>query len=816
MREKSPETWVFWVNASNAARLIQGFCDIADHLKLTGRHEPDTDVPRLVQDWMRSGEHQWLLMLDDVGDASFLLSSAGQQPDRSLIEYISHSERGSILITTRNRSSAMHLVKPQDVILVDPMTSGEAAELLEKKLGGGDGGDDESQLLSALGYLPLAVVQAASYISARAPRYTAAKFLHDFRESGKQLSLINYEASHLRRDKDAKNSIGAIWEETFEHLWHTKESAAELLYLISFFDKSGIPKAMLYIMYKHRNTLSPMTQFGASLGETERPYQSTEQIALEDVKTHIERLEQKLLIDLKLNRERGRRAREPNSYEEADKGDAELSGKGAIANAEQQKEKEERKIVPVKAERKHDEEDAKRRQGLQVPQADVSDDEPEVDRSQFEDDITVLSNYSLVTTESEGGSLGIHAVIQKAIHTRLKANGELERWYSPFVSSLCGEFHARMLDSWNGCQELIVHVEQSALLQPSSDGTLHEWALLLHDAAIYALRESKAFEAKMFALKATTVRSEVLGMNHEDTLGSMSVLAAVYTLENQLEEADALLEHVVELHEESSGTDHRGSKGKQESLKEVTELLVSVREMREAKLGSTHPDTLASMKSLAFVYDKQGLLIEAVNLHESILEIRRRTLGEESPITLSDMHDVALLWRKQSRNEDATRLLRHCVELSKAILGADYPGVAFYSTLLKSWETVARMESSRSPHSHAPHVPSADFEWKKLRALRDSHRSRVDYYKMESSHAADADSKSRYEKKLREYQHLLVVAELRCDAKKLELDRNVRAAADLRRKADEEERAWTGLKGEQRPTGVLVPRLVVHSPSRTK
>lgn len=800
MREMSPETWVFWVNASNAARFVQGFCDIADHLKLTGRHEPETDVPRLVQDWMRSGEHQWLLILDDVGDAPFLLSSAGQQPDRSLIEYIPHSERGSILITTRNRSSAMLLVKQQDVILVNPMTSAEAAELLGKKLRGSNGGDDESQLISALGYLPLAVVQAASYISARAPRYTAAKFLHDIRESKKQSSLINYEARHPRRDKDAKNSVGAIWEETFEHLWHTEESAAELLYLISFFHKHEIPKSMLYMMYKHRNTLSP-TKSGASLGETARLYQSTEQIALEDVKTHIERLEQKFLIDLKLNRERGRRAREPNLYEEARKEDAEFSGDSAIADAEKQKEKEEREMIPVKAGRKHDEEEAKRRQGLQVPQADVSNDEPEVDRRQFEDDITVLRNYSLVSTDSEGGSLGIHAVIQKAIHTRLKANGELERWYSRFVGDLCGEFHARMLDSWNGCQELIVHVEQSALLQPSSDGTLREWALLLHDAAIYALRESKAFKAKMFALKAATVRSEVLGMDHEDTLCSMSLLAAVYTLENQFEEADALLEHVVELHEESSGTDHRGSKGKQESLKEVTELLVSVQEMREAKLGSTHPDTLASMKSLAFVYDKQGLLIEAVNLHESILEIRRRTLGEESPITLSDMHDVALLWRKQSRNEDASRLLRHCVDLSQAILGADHPGVASYSTLLKSWETVARMESSRSPHSHVPHVPRADFEWKKLRALRDSHRIKAENYEIKLSHAADANSKSRYEKKLQQSRHLLRIAELRVDARRLEIEKKVQKAADLRTKADEEERIWMELHGEQRPPG---------------
>ena len=794
----SPDTWVFWVYASNATRFVQGFHDIADRLQLAGRHDPKTDPPRLVHEWMCSGEQQWLLVLDNLDDASFLFSSAGTQSGRSLIEYIPRNECGSILITTRSKSSAMHLVKPQDVILVNPMTSEEAAELFEKKVWRGNGGDDESQLVSALGNFPLAVVQAASYISARAPRYTAAKFLHDFRESKKQSSLINYDAGHLRRDRDAKNSIGAIWEDIFEHLWQTKESAAELLYLVSFFYKSGIPKTLLYIMYKHRNTLSP-TKFGASLGETERPCQSTEQIAMEDVRTHIERLEQKLSINLKLNRERGRRAREPKSYEEAEKEDAELSGEDAITDAKQQKEEEEREIVPVKAERKHGEEEAKRRQGLQIPQADVSNDEPEVDRRQFEDDITVLRNYSLVSTESEGGSLSIHAVIQMAIHTRLKANGELERWYSPFVSSLCGEFHARMLDSWNGCQELTVHVEQSALLQPSTDGTLRDWALLLHDAAIYALRESKAFEAKTFALKASTVRSEVLGMDHEDTLGSMSVLAAVYTLENQMEEADALLQHVVELREESSGKDHRGSEGKQESFKETTELLALVREMRERKLGPMHPDTLASMKSLAFIYDKQGLLMGAAELLESVLETRRQTLGVESPTTLSDMHDLALLWRKQGRNEDATTLLRHCVDLSRAILGAEHPEVASYSTLLKGWEKVVHKDFSPSPYTH---IPRADSEWKRLRESVVSYQSRLENYEMKLRNSKDANLKSKYEKKLRQCQHLLRAAELRCDARKLELDLKVREAADLSTKADEEERAWAEDQSRRRRAGM--------------
>ena len=34
MHDRSPELWVFWVHASNAARFEQSFCDIADRVKI--------------------------------------------------------------------------------------------------------------------------------------------------------------------------------------------------------------------------------------------------------------------------------------------------------------------------------------------------------------------------------------------------------------------------------------------------------------------------------------------------------------------------------------------------------------------------------------------------------------------------------------------------------------------------------------------------------------------------------------------------------------------------------------------------------------
>jgi hypothetical protein len=50
-------------------------------------------------------------------------------------------------------------------------------------------------------FMPLAIVQAAAYISQRAPRSSVQQYLEEFRKSDrKKRSLLNHEAGHLRRE----------------------------------------------------------------------------------------------------------------------------------------------------------------------------------------------------------------------------------------------------------------------------------------------------------------------------------------------------------------------------------------------------------------------------------------------------------------------------------------------------------------------------------------------------------------------------------------------------------------------------------------
>lgn len=174
-------------------------------------------------------------MLDNVDDHQFLLdqatiTSTSKTSAKSLHAYLPQSERGSILLTSRSRDSAQELVEQRDIILVEPMNEALALTLFEKKLGNHGDVDAVAELAAALEYMPLAIVQAASYIVQRAPRCSVAQYLDMFRRSDHdKMSLLNYEAGRLRRDPEARNSILITWQISFEHLRQSRPSAAELL-----------------------------------------------------------------------------------------------------------------------------------------------------------------------------------------------------------------------------------------------------------------------------------------------------------------------------------------------------------------------------------------------------------------------------------------------------------------------------------------------------------------------------------------------------------------------------------------------------------
>ena len=267
VRESSPDTWVFWVHASSTARFEEGYRKIAQRVKISGWDNPEANILQLVNNWLcNEANGQWFMVMDNADDASvFLLpvddkigtNSNKAALSEALSKYLPQSQNGSILVTSRSQDAAFRITgDTRDIIPVDPMDERVAVDLLRKKLQGDFNENDAKRLLHALDYMPLAITQAAAFISQRSPHTTISKYLQDLQKSDTDRArLLNKHVTDTRRDGKASNSIITTWQISFENICKERPSASQLLSLMCLFDQQGIPKSLLNGRYQELNEI---------------------------------------------------------------------------------------------------------------------------------------------------------------------------------------------------------------------------------------------------------------------------------------------------------------------------------------------------------------------------------------------------------------------------------------------------------------------------------------------------------------------------------------------------------------------------------
>ncbi|KAJ5346218.1 hypothetical protein N7452_004222 [Penicillium brevicompactum] len=252
VRESTPDTWVFWIHASNAARLEQNYQQIAAVAEIFGRDDPKMNILQLVYQWLCDAQNgRWLIVLDNADDDGIFFSGNKSKERGPLERFLPQAAHGSILITSRNSLAARNLVGSDGrVIDVQPMSEEDSLALLRVRVPAplsGESEEAEMALVQALEFIPLAITQAGSYIANRSPRVTVSRYLQLFCESeSNQTHLLQHEeAKDLRRDPDIRHTIITTWQLSFEQIRHDRPAATDLLALMSMFDRQGIPEGMV-------------------------------------------------------------------------------------------------------------------------------------------------------------------------------------------------------------------------------------------------------------------------------------------------------------------------------------------------------------------------------------------------------------------------------------------------------------------------------------------------------------------------------------------------------------------------------------------
>ena len=248
---------MFWVNGSSTQRFEQAYAEISRRLELRGYEDPKVNKLEIVSDWLNDESHEpWLLLLDNADDEGVFFNAQDTEISQHvqttpLIRYIPRSPNGSVLVTSRNRSAAFRLTNDADTMVdVPPMDEESSKLVLRRNLSQDRSTDGETlELVKMLDCLPLAIAQAAAFISMRKPRMTIAGYLKYLQENE---DILLGDMGDLRRDPDMPNSVIKTLHISFNQIKKDYPQSAELFSLMSVLDRQGLPD---YVFSKGKQDL---------------------------------------------------------------------------------------------------------------------------------------------------------------------------------------------------------------------------------------------------------------------------------------------------------------------------------------------------------------------------------------------------------------------------------------------------------------------------------------------------------------------------------------------------------------------------------
>ena len=688
------------------ARCEHSLRGLADRVKVPGRQDRNANIFQLVGNWLQDERiGKWILVLDNVDDDELLRKTGTERHCSSTqppLRYLLESSNGSIIVTSRNKGVALDIVSHKNVIELLPMTKAEALDLLHKKLNEPAECEDMVQLAEALEFMPLAIIQAAAYITHYSPRCSVSQYLEKIRKSDRDaVRLLNYEAGLLYRDWEAKNSILLTWQISFDHIQDTRPSAAGLLSLMSFFDRQGIPESILR-RQRSQETNTEMIEDSSSEEEGD----SVADLSFEDdvvtlsdyslisVGEQMKTFTMHRLVQLTVRvwlrtygqLEQWKGIFINNLYCEFPTGNYENWGKcrslfphvkSAVSQRpESQTSLQQWATLLYKGawyaresgniSESREMASRSRKQRLKLYGA---EDERTLDSAAM-----LAVAYQLEGRWEEAEQLEVQ--VMEISKTKLGAD------YPDTLSSIAN-LAANFCNQgrWEEAEQLQVQVMETSMITLGED---HPFTLLnIANLASTYRNQGRWKETAQLEVLVMETRKTQLGVDHPDTLLSMANLAGTFWKQGQWEQAEQLQVQVMETRKTQLGGDHLGTLTSMANLAatfwsqgrwaEAEQLQVQVMETRKTTLGKDHPDTLMSMANLASTYKKQGRWELAERFEVLVIETSKTKLGEDHPDTLTSIANLAVTLWNQGRWKEAEKIEVQVMETRKTKLGADHP-----------------------------------------------------------------------------------------------------------------------------------------------
>jgi len=220
-RHRSDYTYIFWLPAVDQAQLLSGFANIANLTGCTSSLTSGDDTAKAVLRWLRDTEN-WLLILDNLDDISV---AAGYLPEAN--------GAGHTLITTRNRNSDGIPANGLEVREMDPTSAVQfLLDRVRIEPAREEVRSEAHEIVKELGFLPLAIDQAAAYIRASQNIFEYRKIYQDQRKDILRWRPPgNYDYTH---------TVATAWRISLDRLNSTFPDAVDLIRYFAFMNPDEI------------------------------------------------------------------------------------------------------------------------------------------------------------------------------------------------------------------------------------------------------------------------------------------------------------------------------------------------------------------------------------------------------------------------------------------------------------------------------------------------------------------------------------------------------------------------------------------------
>jgi len=641
-RYRDDYRYVFWIRADTELELINSYVALAQTLNLPLKDAENQDeTVRYVRLWL-SREAGWLLIFDNADRPDIV------QP------FLPRDIPGHILITSRAQDfQDLGIVQPLEMATLSPQ---ESVTFLLNRTGRIDLNQQSPEyhaatdLAAELGYLPLALEQAAAYMVTN--RVPCAAYLASYRKQRlKRLEKARPKLGHY------PDSIATTWALNLKEVQKTAPAAAALLTYCAFLHPDAIPFALF-------------TQGAAALGEplaTALADAADDPLELYDL---LEPLGSYSLIRVEPESQSLSLHRLVQEVIRAELGDdgcqnwvgplLRVMGQLLPEKGEDLDYKDWSTLAPLV---NHVQELATHCQQRDIASTDAAD---------------VFHAMGAYLLERGQYSLA-DPLLQKALELRRRLLGDE---HEDIAASLDRTARSHKLQGRYGEAEPLF--QDALAMKKRLLGDEHPYvATSLNNLALLYKNQGRYGEAEPLYQDALAMEKRLLGDEHPDVAGSLNNLANLYKNQGRHGEAEPLYQDALAMEKRLLGDEHPDVAGSLNNLAvlywnqgrygEAEPLYQDALVMWKRLLGDEHPYVAASLNNLANLYREQGRYADAEPYLSEALRIWKQSLGDDHPNVGRVTENLGILYAAQGRTAEARSLYQQALAILEPKLGAEHP-----------------------------------------------------------------------------------------------------------------------------------------------